>query len=82
MARQVPGVAVVPTRDLPLSDLIHTSPAGNMLLGERLARAALGMVYRRGIAWKAPDVVAARAKDGRVGLEFANVESRMDSIDL
>ena len=82
VARQVPGIAVVPTMDLPLSDLIHTSPAGNMLLGERLARAALGMVYGRGIAWKAPDVVAARAKDGRVGLEFANVESRMDSIDL
>ncbi|MDE0966111.1 MAG: hypothetical protein OSB73_23545 [Candidatus Latescibacteria bacterium] len=80
--KQVPVVAVVPTLDLPLSDLIHISPAGNMLLGERLARAALGMVYGRGIAWKAPDLVAVRSKDGRVELEFVNVESRMDSIDV
>jgi hypothetical protein len=80
--KQVPVVAVVPTLDLPLSDLIHLSPAGNMLLGERLARAALGMVYGRGIAWKAPDLVAVRSKDGRVELDFVNVESRMDSIDV
>lgn len=43
LARQMTQVAVVPTFDLPLSDLIHTSPAGNLLLGERLARAALGL---------------------------------------
>ena len=82
VVKQMSEVAVVPALDLPLSDLIHTSPAGNMLLGERLARAALGMVYGRNIAWKAPDLVAARYEDGRVELEFANVESRMDSIDV
>ena len=82
VARQVPGVAVVPALDLPLSDLIHTSPAGNMLLGERLARAALGMVYGKPVAWRAPDLVAARRGAGCVDLEFAHVESRMDTIDL
>jgi hypothetical protein len=34
------------------------------------------------VAWKAPDLVGARQRDGRVELEFAGVESRMDSIEL
>ena len=81
VARQTPGVGVVPALDLPLSDQIHTSPAGNMLLGERLAQAALGLVYGRQVAWKAPDLAAARRRGNRVELEFSCVESRMDSID-
>ena len=80
-ARQTPGTAVVPALDLSLSDHIHTSPAGNMLLGERLARAALGLVYGRRVAWKAPDLARARRRGNRVELEFKNVVSRMDTID-
>ena len=53
-----------------------------MLLGERLAQAALGLVYGQPIAWQAPDLAAARRRGDRVELEFAAVESRMDSIDL
>ena len=81
VARQTPGIAVVPALDLPLSDHIHTSPAGNMLLGERLAQAALGLVYGRGLSWKAPDLARARRRGNRVVLEFENVVSRMDAID-
>jgi hypothetical protein len=85
--RQTPhalgNVAVVPALDLPLSDLIHTSPAGNMLLGERMARAALGAAYGRAGSYLAPEVRAAVHEDaGRtVRLHFANVTSRIDSID-
>ena len=78
---KIPGIAVVPALDLPLSDQIHNSPAGNMLLGERLAQAALGLVYGQTLAWKAPDLVTARRRGDRVELEFAAVESRMDNID-
>jgi hypothetical protein len=80
---KLPGVAVVPALDLPLSDLIHTSAAGNMLLGERMARAALGMVHGRAVSYIAPDLLSAtRENDGdSVRLRFANVTSRMDSID-
>ncbi len=83
VARQMPGVAVVPTFDLPLSDGIHTSPAGNMLLGERMARAALGAFYARPTAYLAPDLQSAHATDGGtvVHLEFAPVTSRIDTID-
>ncbi len=75
------GTAVVPALDLPLSDHIHTSPAGNMLLGERLAHAALGLVYGREVTWKAPDLAHARRRGDRVELEFENVASRMDAVD-
>ena len=78
------GVMVVPALDLPLSDLIHISPAGNMLLGERMARAALGAVHGRTASYLAPDVQSAvrEAQGTRVRLQFANVTSRIDTIDL
>src|SRR5690606_33629726 len=41
------GVSVVPSLDLPLDDTIHIGTAGNMVLGARLARCALGAVYGR-----------------------------------
>lgn len=82
VARKIQHIAVVPTFDLPLSDLIHTSPAGNMLLGDRLARAALGMVYANGASCRAPDIERAqRLTDDRIALHFAHVHSRVDCID-
>ena len=81
VARITPGIAVAPALDLPLSDHIHTSPAGNVLLGERLAHAALGLVHGRKVVWKAPDLAVARRRENRVELEFDNVVSRMDAID-
>ncbi len=47
VAATVPGVALIPAVDIPLSDEIHTSAAGNVLLGERFAVAALREVYGR-----------------------------------
>ena len=83
-AKRLAHVAVVPALDLPLSDLIHNSPAGNLLLAERMARAALGMVYGKPIDYQAPDLVSARRlEDGRVvELAFEPVTSRMDNLDL
>ena len=85
--RQVPnkleGVAVVPSLDLPLADGIHTAPGGNMLLGERMARAALGAVYGRPVDYLAPDIQSARRTNGGKAIElaFAPVTSRMDCSD-
>ena len=85
--RQVPrklaDVAVVPASDLPLADGIHTSAAGNMLLGERMARAALGAIYGLRIDHLAPDLQSARAINDRTGIElrFKPVTSRMECID-
>lgn len=82
VAKNLKNAAVVPALDLSLSDLIHISPAGNLLLGERLARAALGMVYGKPIHYLAPELQSARRKGGQtIELSFAPVTSRMDTID-
>ena len=82
-ARGLAGVTVTPTLDLPLSDGIHISPIGNMLLAERVAQAALGAVYGRDVAYRAPEPAAARQlRSGKaIDLAFQNVTSRMDTID-
>jgi hypothetical protein len=75
-ARVIPGVAVVPTLDLGLSDAIHTSAVGNVALGERFARVARGMVYGQGLTWRPVDARAARfADDARtvVRIDFDHV---------
>lgn len=59
-AKVIPRVAVVPTLDLGLSDAIHTSAAGNVVLGERFARVALGMVYGQPLNWQPVDAREAR----------------------
>lgn len=83
VARKLDGVAVVPTFDLSLTDCVHINSHGNLLLAERMARAALGMVHGRPVDWMAPDVKSAkRSADGKdVELAFDNVTSRMDNID-
>jgi sialate O-acetylesterase len=77
------NVAVVPALDLPLSDGIHISPAGNLLLADRMARVAEQTVYGMQVDGKAPEISAAdRVDDGlSVRLIFTNVTSRMDTID-
>ena len=61
-ARHVPGVGLVPTVDLPMSDEVHISAVGNVVMGRRFAAAALRYVYGRdepapgvrlvGVAWQ------------------------------
>ncbi|MBN2584438.1 MAG: hypothetical protein JXL80_15360 [Planctomycetes bacterium] len=70
---------VVPSFNAPLSDGIHNSAAGNVILGERAARAALGAFYGRDIAWRAPNVRSATAgDDGKsITLIFDDVTSQL-----
>jgi hypothetical protein len=73
-------LAVVPTLDAGLSDGIHNSAAGNLLVGERAARAALGLVYGKGAGWRFPDFHDAWFEDGkrdRVMVEFAHVSGEL-----
>lgn len=53
-------VAVVPAADLALYDFIHNSAEGNLVVGERCARAALALCYGRSIDWEAPEPESAR----------------------
>lgn len=83
VTHRIPNVSVVPTLDLPLSDAIHISPYGNLLLAERAARMALGAVYGKEIEHLAPEPTGAhRDAAGKVvEITFANVVSRLECFD-
>lgn len=75
-------IFVVPALDLPLDDTIHIGSEGNLTLGARLAACALGAVYGKPLAWRAPEL-AETGLDGEKGvrLRFDHVVSRLDSLD-
>ncbi|MFC4600108.1 sialate O-acetylesterase [Cohnella hongkongensis] len=84
-ARDIPNVTVVPAIDSPLSDEIHNSPAGNLIIGERTARAALASVYGRDVHFRAPEIagasyVAADAGGPAVELKYDHVGGYLVSI--
>ncbi|BBH21562.1 hypothetical protein Back11_29070 [Paenibacillus baekrokdamisoli] len=85
-AMQIKHVYVVPSLDSPLSDIIHNSPAGNLLIGGRLARAALAELYGKLVSHRAPNVIKAelgsRTSEGNqtVVLEFENVTGELFAI--
>ena len=82
-AKELPGVFVVPAIDLPLSDNIHNSSYGNVMLGERLAKSVLKHLFSRDLQADAPDIAAALATGGReLRLIFDNVSSRLYAFDL
>lgn len=81
-ARRDGRITVIPALDLPLDDTIHIGTDGNGTLGSRLAACALGSVYGKPVAWRAPDLAEA-IMDGAQGirLRFGNVLSRLDTMD-
>ena len=82
-ATKLGHTAVVPTLDLPLSDLIHTSSDGNLTLGRRKARAALEVAYGRSVgAWRGANLVKAHLSSDRtvIELSFEDVSSHIGSL--
>lgn len=82
-AYDIANLAVIPTLDAGLSDGIHNSAQGNVVIGQRAGRAALGMVYGKTWPWKAPDFQRASFVEGqrnRVLLEFAEVSGELKPI--
>lgn len=81
--KRLKNVSVTPTFDLPITDGIHISPFGNLLLAQRMAQTALATVYGFKLHHLAPEPAAAMTtKEGNaVEIHFENVVGRMDSID-
>lgn len=69
-ARNVPGVYVLPTADLPMSDYIHNSSCGNVRLGLRAAQLCADVMRREG-GFRAPDLIEARGGGRQVELTFS-----------
>ncbi len=81
--KRLKNVTVTPTLDLAITDGIHVAPASNMLLAQRVAQAALAVVYGKSVPYLAPEPRSAVAREsGRViEIDFENVTGRMDNID-
>jgi hypothetical protein len=77
-AEEIENVFVVPATDCTLSDAIHLSASGNLLLGERLAGVALRRIYGKRYGYEAPNIKTA-CWDGADGirLTFAPVYNRL-----
>ncbi len=72
----IPHVTVVPAADVAMYDFIHNSSEGNLVIGERCARAALAECYGRAVDWMAPepDAVILAASD-TVRLHFSRIRN-------
>jgi hypothetical protein len=77
-AENIENVFVVPTTDCTLSDAIHLSASGNLVLGERLAGVALRRIYGKRYGYEAPNIksVCRTGVDG-IRLTFAPVYNRL-----
>lgn len=82
-ARQIPGVFVISTLDLGLSDDIHNSSSANLVIGERMAACALGGIYGFRVKYLHPDICSARQAGPReVLLQFDNVDAYLGIYSL
>jgi hypothetical protein len=82
-AHSIAGVSVVPSLDLSLSDAIHLSSAGNLVLGERAAKAVLGIFFSKGSEFRAPEPSSAtRDGKGRIRVRFDYVSDRLDGFGV
>jgi hypothetical protein len=81
-AEDIENVFVVPTTDCTLSDAIHLSASGNLVLGERLAGVALRRIYGKRYGYEAPNIksVCRTGADG-IRLTFAPVYNRLYAFD-
>ena len=77
------NVTVVPSADVALYDFIHNAAEGNLVIGERCARAALACLYGRAIDWMAPEAESAVfISPTTVELRFARVRNWLNCFGL
>lgn len=77
------NVWVVPASDMALYDFIHNSSEGNLVIGERCARAALCECYGREIDWMAPEPESAvRTAPDTVTLRLSRIRNWLNPFDV
>jgi len=83
ISHKVSRVYMVVAIDLPLSDQVHNSVAGNIVLGNRLADCALTEIYKTKSTYKSPEIKSAVLSRDKLSitLEFENVESALFPIN-
>lgn len=81
-AKDISRVYILPTLDVSLSDQIHNSSSANLILGERLAKAVLAVIYGKKMQWKAPDFQTAWTVEEMLYLEFDSVYGGLFSYEI
>jgi Domain of unknown function (DUF303). len=81
-ALKINNLFIIPSIDCKLSDSIHNSSSADIMLGERLAKSALALIYRKNCNCKAPDILYAKRVDKtKVSLIFDNIYGRIYAFD-
>ncbi len=76
-------VLLVPSADVALYDFIHNSAQGNLVLGERCARAVLAEYFGRSYDWKAPEIESAvKTAPDTVVLRFSRIRNWINPYDV
>ncbi|MBQ4226954.1 MAG: hypothetical protein II697_02010 [Clostridia bacterium] len=73
-AREITGVYILSAAGSGMADNIHISPSSNVLLGEQLC-----YVMDRG--FRAPDLISARLRGGKIELKYENVRGELNVRD-
>lgn len=82
-AYRIPGVTVVPSTDLAMYDFIHVSAQGNLVLGERCARALLRACYGKDYDDRAPEPEEAiLTQPDTVHLRFSRIRNWVNPFDV
>lgn len=82
-AHEIPHVTVVPANDSALYDYIHNSASANLVIGERVANAALDMIYGRSRVWQAPEVKkAVQVGPREVMIDFSHITNWINPFEV
>ena len=79
----IPYCFILPSSDIPMSDTIHNSSMGCMMLGERLAYQVLYHLYQLGKTFTSTDLtkVEQMAEDS-INLEFGGSMDSLETFDV
>lgn len=77
------NLAIVPSNDLSLYDFIHNSTEANLVVAQRVASAALALLYNKRIIWKAPQADSAvKISSDTIKLTFNNIYNWLNPYDV
>ena len=77
------NVLLVPSEDVALYDFIHNSAQGNLVIGERCARAVLAEYFGKRYDWKAPEIESAvKTAPDTVRIRFSRIRNWLNPYDV
>lgn len=77
------NVLLLPSQDVALYDFIHNSAQGDLIIGERCARAVLTELFGKHYDWRAPEIEnAVRKAPDTVEIRFSRIRNWINPYDV